>query len=154
MNLQVKYNHEEDEYYIKQIHNGQTYYLAFQEGESEDGCIAYYNVYASVYSKRKHRDSNEYNCRSTGRDMFYSYSFFKKAFRLLEQEGIENFYFNYDYDKLIIECGWSDIRRRDVYHKVLSKWGYTYQRDETGKKILAKHISREEARKVVFRTYE
>lgn len=109
-------------WYVKEkLSNGQTLLLEFYLYDQTDTNHKW-TVVLSVYSKRKHCDSNLDNVVMTGTNPWESVTKAMEAFNLLEKEVV-NFYNNTDN---IIFCDWSDNKRRDAYYKFLHKKGYEY----------------------------
>ena len=142
MDLTVSHDFKNRIYYIQHKHNNQTYELGIEYDRLHNRSTLTAVIYACIYSKRKDKYLNQYNIVSSGKDIFYSYSFFKQAFKLLEQEIIKEFNI-FSYKKLIIYCWWTDNRRRDVYYKVLSKYGYDYMQIHN-KRVIGKILYKED----------
>lgn len=60
--------YDRDEGYIvkEKMSNGQTFYMAFQDIDETPDTI-YWNIWLSIYSKRKHMKANENEVRITGK---------------------------------------------------------------------------------------
>lgn len=98
----------EDEYYV------------YNKGKKIKRVI--FNIALEVYNKRKHIYNNENKKLSTGKIPFTTVIKGIKMFKELEQYVIED----NPYQEIIFFCTWLDNRRRNAYHKILSKYGYDY----------------------------
>lgn len=131
-------------YAIKEKIGNQTLLIGFQEDWQPQTNTCYYNVYLSVYTKRKHMELNEEKKLSTGLNPIKDFLVARKNFQRLEKYVLND---NKD-NNVVIYCFWVDSRRRDTYYKVLSRWGYTYQKIDpavhSGKVIAKKFIWNEE----------
>ena len=122
--MEVKWDSENDQYFIKQkLSSGQTMFMCFQLYE-EPMDAARWNIVLGIYNKRKHTDRNETNAIITGKNPLESFVVARKMFIKLEHEVLTSYY-GREYDT-IIYCCWVDNRRRDAYYKVLSRYGYDY----------------------------
>lgn len=108
-------------YFVKEKIHEQTMVLKFEEFDRNLNTI-YYNVYLSVYTKRKNTDYNENNCLVTGKYPFETVSKVIRAFNEIEKEIIES---KSDFKKYIY-VGYVDNKRRNAYFRYLSKKGYQY----------------------------
>lgn len=134
----VIYDRKNSKYYIKEKIEDQTFLMEFQEDFHLPTNTLYYNVWLTITNKRKHWQRNEDLKLSTGKYAFISAKWTINAFDELEKRVIEENINDYN---IVIYCWWTDNRRRDVYYKVLSRKGYTYQYirpDACNKKVIAK----------------
>lgn len=122
--FEVKWNHQDDEYYVNIPIDKQTLYMGFQMNYWTDDTI-YFNIVLAVYNKRKHKDYNENHILMTGQNPLATALLARKAFKALEQKTLEQYNDRY---QVIIYCSWIDNVRRDIYYRVLSKMGYSYGR--------------------------
>lgn len=122
--FEVKWNHQDDEYYVNIPIDKQTLYMGFQMNYWTDDTI-YFNIVLAVYNKRKHKDYNENHILMTGQNPLATALLARKAFKALEQKTLEQYNDRY---RVIIYCSWIDNVRRDIYYRVLSKMGYSYGR--------------------------
>lgn len=124
--LDINYDRELEEFYVKTKIGRQTFYMAFQK-EYEDCEKIYFNVYLTLYTKRKYIDKNEVNIIMTGENPIQTIITAKKAFNALEKNIVLGFAETIS-KKVVIYCTWLDTKRKSVYYKVLSKKGYDYGR--------------------------
>ena len=111
-------------YYIKEkLSNGQTIFMALELYDERD-CTNYWNVYLTIYNKRKHTMSNLDAVKSTGKNPFESASICRTMFKDLVMELLKSGY-NRDCDNMVT-ITWTDNRRRDVYYRYLHRFGYEY----------------------------
>lgn len=137
--MKVEYDVDKQEYYIKEKINNQTFYMAFQEEYGTD--VVYYNVYMTLYNKRKHTDKNENAVLMTGKNPFKTVVTARKAFNLLEEEVVkENCRYGYT---TCVYATWLDTKRKHAYHRILSKKGYEYTKhpEDNGLCIMKKFKS-------------
>lgn len=135
--MEVKWDREEEEYYIKEKIDNQTFRMGFQKLNGNEDDTIFFNIYMTLYNKRKHIDRNENLVLSTGLNPFKTIPTAIKAFNILEQEVTNN----YKHKDIIIGCYWLDKKRRDVYYKFLSKRGYRYMMID-GYKYIAKKFKK------------
>ena len=122
--IEVQYDNFNDEYYINYPIDNQTLHMGIQCVDFDElNKKTYFNIYLSIYNKRKDAISNEENARSTGRNIFKSYVGAKRCFKALLASVLEELTPN---DTYYVYCGWADNRRRDAYYKFLSKYGFKY----------------------------
>lgn len=111
----------EDTYYIKEkLSNSQTLEFGFEKFDSADD-TDYWNIYISIYSKRKHKSINEDKKLLTGKgNTFETYKIIREAFPQIEERILEETIKS----RIIFTCYWIDNRRRDVYKKFLERYNY------------------------------
>jgi hypothetical protein len=133
--MEVQYDKENDEYYIKEHIDNQTVKLVFQMNNWNEDTI-FFNVYLTLYNKRNQINSNETEAKITGANPMKSFFVVRKAFRYLVWKVLDEYNWKYD---LIIYCTWLDNRRRDAYYKYLSSLGYRYGRIDGEKCIFKRY---------------
>lgn len=121
--MEVQYSREDKTYYIKEKIDNQTFEMQFQ-GYAETDDTIYFNICMGLYNKRKHFVQNENEIRTTGTNPIKTIAVARKAFKMLESEVIERI----KGKNIHISCGWTNNKRRDIYYKFLSKYGYKYGR--------------------------
>lgn len=100
----------------------------------------YYDVSLEVYNKRKQRATNEDKKLITGLNPHATITEARKAFHLLENNVLDVYNKHYN---IIILVGWTDNKRRDIYHRYLSRYGYSYN-TFFGSKVLMKKYEKGE----------
>lgn len=123
--MEAKWNHEKNEYYINTPIENQTLHMAFEMDDWTMDTV-WFNVYMTLYNKRKQIDENENKVKITGNNPMQTVAAAIKAFKILERATL--FGFNDRYN-VVIHCHWLDNRRRDAYYRFLSKRGYQYGKD-------------------------
>ena len=119
--MQPIWNNEKHEYYLDIPIENQTFHMAFQETHWTPDSV-YFNIYMTLYTKRKHINKNEELIKSTGLNPLQTIVVARKCFEILEKIILNEF----DYLNIVITCDWLDKQRREIYHKFLSKKGYRY----------------------------
>ena len=128
-------------FYVEEKIDNQTFRMEFENvGETLD--TIYFNIAVSVYNKRKHQDANEQLIKITGKNPMATAMMAIKAFKMLEKSCNE--YYNKNYNTFFYAC-WIDNRRRQVYEKFLTKFGYNYGSSPFGEKCLFKKYVKGEA---------
>lgn len=120
--MEVQYDREKDEYFIKERIDNQTVKLVFQMANWNEDTI-FFNVYLTLYNKRNQISDNETEVKITGKNPLQTFFVVRKAFKYLVWKVLAEYSWKYD---LIIYCTWLDNRRRDAYYKYLSTLGYRY----------------------------
>lgn len=110
-------------YTIKdKLSNGQTMLMDFYNYRTEKG-NRYWNVSASIYTKRKNIEKDEELKHITGNSPFESAIVGMKAFKMLEQAIVND----YNHWNNIIEVHGTNKKRTEAYYAFLSKRGYKYK---------------------------
>ena len=133
--MKVRYDRENDEYYIKERIDNQTVKLVFQMHNWNEDTI-FFNVYLTLYNKRNQISDNEAEVKITGANPVKTFFVVRKAFDQLVWKVLDEYNWKYD---LIIYCTWLDNRRRDAYYKYLSTKGYRYGHIEGEKCIFKRY---------------
>lgn len=122
-------------YYINhKLSNNQTLHMELSLYD-ENQETRQWNIALEIYSKRKHSSKNENAKLITGKNPVESVFTAIKAFKILEKTVCEAYP---DMDHIIF-CTWTDTRRRDVYYKVLHRWGYDWGQINGFKCIMKKY---------------
>lgn len=123
--MPVVYREEDDTYYERQKVGNQTIELGmnFHDQNLHDR-KAYFNVYISIFNKRKDKYSNMDKKAITGTNPIANVLTAREMFKRVEQYLLTK-EFQY-WDEITIFCTWVNNRRRDAYYKVLSRWGYDW----------------------------
>ena len=100
----------------------------------------YFYILLEVYNKRKQRATNVSKKLVTGLNPHATVTEARKAFHLLENNVLDTYnkYYN-----IIILVEWTDNKRRDIYHRYLSRYGYDYN-TLFGNKVLMKKYEKGE----------
>lgn len=125
--MAVRYRKEDSTYYERRKVGNQTIELGINWLEdSDDERHSWWNVYITVFNKKKDMFKNMDKKAMTGenplknaiiaREMFYDVEAY-----LLDRELVHG-----RYDTVTIICTWVNNRRRDAYYRVLSKMGYDW----------------------------
>lgn len=133
--MTIHYDRYENEFFIKEPIDNQTMRMAFSMTDWTDDTI-HFNVYLTLYNKRKQIASNEAEAKSTGANPLKTFFVARKAFNSLVDEVLKCYSYRYD---VIISCTWLDNRRRDAYYKYLSTQGYQYGRIDGEKCIFKRY---------------
>lgn len=142
--MAVRYRREDDTYFEQRRVDNQTIELGINYyDESDDRKVSYWNIYISIFNKRKDMYSNMDKKIITGknpiatalaaREMFYNVEAY-----LLDHELVRG-----KYDEVKIFCTWVDNRRRDAYYKVLHHMGYNWGTID-GEKCIIKTYKKED----------
>ena len=132
--MEVKWNGELQETYVKEPIGNQTFYMAFQEEQLSSDTI-YINVYMTLYNKKTQIEENENQIKTTGKNPLATLAAARQAFDMLELDALQ---VHNDKYNVIIACTWLDNRRRDIYYWFLSRRGYRYGKTPTNKKCIFK----------------
>lgn len=116
----VKY--KTDTFYVKEKIENQTFYMEFSNFD-DNGETIYINICVALYNKRKHAAANEDHKKLTGKNPFQTIAVGLKAYDMLEKETLD--FYNRHYNVCLLVY-WIDNRRRDAYHRILSKKGYQF----------------------------
>ena len=134
--------------YIDTPIGNQTLHMEFGMSDWTMDTI-WFNVYMTLYNKKKQIKSNENHIKMTGANPMKTVAAALKAFKELEKEVLYSY--NHKYN-IIVYCNWLDNRRRDAYYKVLSRWGYRYGRDPIdGTKWIFKKWNKGDSYKIMGR---
>lgn len=124
---EVIYNRENDTYYQRRKIDNQTIELGMNcTNWSDRPNKIWFNVYITIFNKRKDMWDNMDKKIITGKNPFKTFAaaremFYEVESYILQQELVEG-----EADEVIIFCTWVDNRRRDAYYKVLHKMGYDW----------------------------
>lgn len=142
MEFEYIYDPELEEYYVNVPIDNQTFHIGIQLTDYDQKApnIAWFNIWLSLYSKRKHMQRNEDLHLSTGRNPLKTYSLGMQAFKELEDFFIKSEKENKDFDEIILYCTWVDNRRREAYYKILKRLGYNWGRTPEGKKCIMRKV--------------
>lgn len=123
--MPVIYRKEDDTYYERQKVGNQTIELGMNfHNQNLHDRKAYFNVYITIFNKRKDMYSNMDKKAITGTNPIANALTAREMFKRVEQYLLTK-EFEY-WDEIVIFCTWVNNRRRDAYYKVLSRWGYDW----------------------------
>ena len=112
-------------------------YLQCQNDDPLDDTL-YFNIYLTLYSKRKHVDNNEDAAKVTGKDAIKTFLVVRRMFRDIVNKCLAEFQENYN---IVIYCWWLDARRRDAYYRYLKTLGFDWGFYD-GHKVIMKKFQR------------
>lgn len=142
---EVIYRDEDETYYQRRKVGNQTIELGINfYTETDNNCKSWWNIYITIFNKRKDMYSNMYKKIITGKNPIATVLNAREMFNEVEKYVISYELTNGNYDELTIFCTWVDNRRRDVYYKVLSRLGYDWGRLPSGEKCIMKTYLLEE----------
>ena len=143
--MAVHYRAESDTYYERRKVGNQTIELGINfYDENNNNNKSYWNIYITIFNKRKDMYSNMDKKIITGKDPILTMLTAREMFREVEQYVVENELTYGRYDEITIFCGWVDNRRRDAYYRVLSKMGYIWGYVDNQKCIMKTYKLNEE----------
>lgn len=127
--MAVKYRAEDDTYFERRKVDNQTIELGINYyDESIHDRHSYWNIYVTVFNKRKDMYSNMDKKIITGKNPFATVIAAREMFSNVEAYLLDCELVHGGFDKITIFCTWVDNRRRDAYYKVLSRMGYDWGR--------------------------
>lgn len=140
--MAVFYREEDDTYYERRKVGNQTIELGMNYyDENIHDRKGWFNVYITIFNKRKDMYSNMDKKVITGKDpirnvlaareMFYNV----EAYLLSKELG--------NFDEITIFCTWVNNRRRDAYYRVLSHMRYDWG-TVNGEKCIMKTFRKED----------
>lgn len=134
------YNYEDATLTIKKkFESGVTSDLYIEVNQTSIESPLYLFVELATYTKRKHRERPDFFYSINGKDGLRP--------AIWVTQHLLNFpaflLWNYkDRDKVVYQIEWADSRRRDVYYKWLSRYGFYYDVTMHGTKCLSKEYNR------------
>lgn len=125
--MAVEYREEDDTYYERRRIGNQTIELGmnFYDQNLHDR-KGWFNVYITIFNKRKDMYSNMDKKIITGKNPFATFTAAREMFYNVEAALLDHELVNGPFDEITIFCTWVDNRRRDAYYKVLSRMGYDW----------------------------
>lgn len=137
---------KEDEYtFVTKLimPSGMTAQMTFYGDYWDNQRTAEFTVWFIVYKKRK--DISNSFLKQTGKDGLKTLLFAKEALAEFEEFIVSEF--GHCHNKIFINIGWDDNRRRDIYYRGLKSRGYSF-RNFDGRKVLSKEINRKAVRNI------
>lgn len=136
--------HREDYSYVvkNKFDSGNTVEMQFWVSETDSlNPNVYVEVALRSYTKRKHMDSPDFYYTVRGKDglrpaLWATNLLLKFPLFLLDHEHFQH------KDNVVYQITWSDSRRRDIYHRWLSRYGFYIDGAGIFGKCLAKTFSR------------
>lgn len=136
--MKPTFDRENDLWFLREkLGNGQTIFMSFERTDSSMD-TDYYNVALCVVSKRKQIDSAFDSAAMTGRNPLQTIALAREMFAALE-EWVTELYSQSCH--VVVYCTWLDRRRREVYHRFLSRRGYRYGM-LFGRKVIYKRFAK------------
>lgn len=125
--MAVEYREEDDTYYERRRIGDQTIELGmnFYDKSLHDR-KGWFNVYITIFNKRKDMYTNMDKKIITGKNPFATVTAAREMFYNVEAALLDNELVHGPFDEITIFCTWVDNRRRDAYYKVLSRMGYDW----------------------------
>lgn len=141
--MAVEYREEDDTYYERYKVENQTIELGINfYDQNEHDRKGWFNIYISIFNKRKDMYSNMDKKILTGKNPFATVIAARKMFKDVEATVVQEELTYGAFDEITIFCTWVDNRRRDAYYKILSRMGYTWGRVD-GHKCIMKTFKKE-----------
>lgn len=139
--IDYEYNFDRCSYIAKKkFSSGNTVEIEFYLGEySDDGPIVV-EIGLRSYAKRKQKDQPDFEFRETGRDALEPAIWATKCLLEFPMTLFSEPYYQHK-NRLVYAIFWSNARRRDVYHKWLSRYGFYFD-VSSGQKCLTKIYDR------------
>ena len=125
--MAVEYREEDDTYFERRrignqtIELGMNYYM-----ENEHDRKSWWNVYITIFNKRKDMYTNMDKKAITGKNPIANFLAAREMFYDVEAYLLDHELVNGGFDEVTIFCTWVNNRRRDAYYKVLSRMGYDW----------------------------
>ena len=133
----VVYDREADTYYQRRRVDNQTIELGMNCTDwVEENRETWWNIYITIYNKRKDAFTNMDKKAITGKNPFKTFATARDMFYDVEAEVLKHELEYGHSDKVVIFCTWVDNRRRDAYYRVLHKHGYDWGKCSDGKCIM------------------
>ena len=127
--MAVEYRAEDDTYFERRKVGNQTIELGINYyDENIHDRKSWWNIYITIFNKRKDMYSNMDKKVITGKNPFATVIAAREMFSNVEAYLLDNELVHGGFDEVTIFCTWVDNRRRDAYYKVLSRMGYNWGR--------------------------
>ena len=135
--MAVEYRAEDDTYFERRRVGNQTIELGMNYyDENIHDRKSWWNVYITIFNKRKDMYSNMDKKVITGKNPFATVIAAREMFSNVEAYLLDHELVHGGFDEITIFCTWVDNRRRDAYYKVLSRMGYDWGRIDKEKCIM------------------
>ncbi len=127
--MAVEYRAEDDTYFERRKVGNQTIELGINYyDENIHDRKSWWNIYITIFNKRKDMYSNMDKKVITGKNPFATVIAAREMFSNVEAYLLDHELVHGGFDEVTIFCTWVDNRRRDAYYKVLSRIGYDWGR--------------------------
>lgn len=127
--MAVEYRAEDDTYFERRKVGNQTIELGINYyDENIHDRKSWWNIYITIFNKRKDMYSNMDKKIITGKNPFATVIAAREMFSNVEAYLLDHELVHGGFDEITIFCTWVDNRRRDAYYKVLSRMGYDWGR--------------------------
>lgn len=127
--MAVEYRAEDDTYFERRKVGNQTIELGINYyDENIHDRKSWWNIYITIFNKRKDMYSNMDKKIITGKNPFATVVAAREMFSNVEAYLLDHELVHGGFDEITIFCTWVDNRRRDAYYKVLSRMGYDWGR--------------------------
>lgn len=127
--MAVEYRAEDDTYFERRKVGNQTIELGINYyDENIHDRKSWWNIYITIFNKRKDMYSNMDKKVITGKNPFATVVAAREMFSNVEAYLLDHELVHGGFDEVTIFCTWVDNRRRDAYYKVLSRMGYDWGR--------------------------
>ena len=135
--MAVEYRAEDDTYFERRKVGNQTIELGINYyDENIHDRKSWWNIYITIFNKRKDMYSNMDKKVITGKNPFATVIAAREMFSNVEAYLLDHELVHGGFDEVTIFCTWVDNRRRDAYYKVLSRMGYDWGRIDKEKCIM------------------
>lgn len=127
--MAVEYRAEDDTYFERRKVGNQTIELGINYyDENIHDRKSWWNIYITIFNKRKDMYSNMDKKVITGKNPFATVIAAREMFSNVEAYLLDHELVHGGFDEVTIFCTWVDNRRRDAYYRVLSRIGYDWGR--------------------------
>lgn len=127
--MAVEYRAEDDTYFERRRVGNQTIELGMNYyDENIHDRKSWWNVYITIFNKRKDMYTNMDKKVITGKNPFATVVAAREMFSNVEAYLLDHELVHGGFDEVTIFCTWVDNRRRDAYYRVLSRMGYDWGR--------------------------
>ena len=135
--MAVEYRAEDDTYFERRKVGNQTIELGINYyDENIHDRKSWWNIYITIFNKRKDMYSNMDKKVITGKNPFATVVAAREMFSNVEAYLLDHELVHGGFDEVTIFCTWVDNRRRDAYYRVLSRMGYDWGRIDKEKCIM------------------
>ena len=125
--MAVEYRAEDDTYFERRRVGNQTIELGMNYyDENIHDRKSWWNVYITIFNKRKDMYTNMDKKVITGKNPFATVIAAREMFYNVEAYLLDHELVHGGFEEITIFCTWVDNRRRDAYYKVLHRIGYEW----------------------------